>query len=58
MTTKNSVVEFFNEMPEDLLVKLALKDWESLERICMVLTLDAQILEEKLVRKSKRDLDI
>ena len=58
MTTKNSVVEFFNEMPDDLLVKLALKDWESLERICMVLTLDAQILEEKLARKSKRDLDI
>ena len=58
MTTKNSVVDFFNEMPDDLLVKLALKDWESLERICMVLTLDAQILEEKLARKSKRDLDI
>jgi hypothetical protein len=45
-------------MPDDLLIKLALYDWESLERICIALTLDTQILKEKLVKKSKRDLDI
>jgi hypothetical protein len=54
----NSAVEFFNDMPDDLLIKLALYDWESLERICLALTLDTQILKEKLAKKSKRDLDI
>jgi hypothetical protein len=57
-TSSNSAVEFFNDMPDDLLIKLALYDWESLERICLALTLDTQILKEKLVKKSKRDLDI
>ena len=57
-TNSNSAVEFFNDMPDDLLIKLALYDWESLERICLALTLDTQILKEKLAKKSKRDLDI
>ena len=57
-TSSNSAVEFFNDMPDDLLIKLALYDWESLERICLALTLDTQMLKEKLAKKSKRDLDI
>ena len=47
-TSSNSAVEFFNDMSDDLLIKLALYDWESLERICLALTLDTQILKENL----------
>jgi len=58
MKIKNSSSDFFDDMPDELLVKLAIYDWESLERICMALTLDVQILKEKIGKKSKRDLDI
>ena len=58
MKIKNSASDFFDDMPDELLVKLAIYDWESLERICMALTLDVQILKEKIGKKSKRDLDI
>ena len=58
MKIKNSASDFFDDMPDELLVKLAIYDWESLERICMALTLDVQILKEKIEKKSKRDLDI
>ena len=58
MKIKNNSSDFFDDMPDELLVKLAIYDWESLERICMALTLDVQILKEKIEKKSKRDLDI
>ena len=58
MKIKDSSTEFFDNFPDDMLIKLALYDWKSLEKICMALTLDTQILKEKLVKKSKRDLDI
>ena len=58
MKIKNSSSDFFDDMPDELLIKLAIYDWESLERICMALTLDVQILKEKIGKKSKRDLDI
>lgn len=41
-----SSIEFFLSIPDDLLVEIALKDWESLEKLCTALTLDLQILRE------------
>jgi len=58
MKIKGSSMEFFESIPDDVLLKIALYDWESLERICMVLTLDTQILKESFAKKLKRDLDI
>jgi hypothetical protein len=41
-----SSIEFFYSIPDDLLVEIALKDWESLEKLCTALTLDLQLLRE------------
>jgi hypothetical protein len=53
MTIDDSAIEFFNSMPDDLLIKLALNDWFALQRICTALALDIQLLKEE----KKRDLD-
>ena len=53
----NSAEEFFKSMPNDLLVKLALSDWFALQRICIALTLDIQLLIEASEKKEKRDLE-
>jgi len=42
---KNSL-EFFLSIPDDLLVEIAVKDWESLEMLCIALTMDLQLLKE------------
>jgi hypothetical protein len=48
----NSAIEFFQTIPDDILIKIAQYDWEALERLCIALTLDIQLLKENL----KRDL--
>ena len=57
MKIDGSAIEFFESIPDDVLVKIALYDWDSLERMCVALTLDIQILKETFMKKSKRDLD-
>jgi len=57
MKIDGSAIEFFESIPNDVLVKIALYDWDSLERMCVALTLDMQILRETFMKKSKRDLD-
>lgn len=47
MKINGGAIEFFNSIPDDILVKLAENDWESLENICIALTLDIQLLTEK-----------
>ena len=39
-------IEFFMSLPNDVLVEIADKDWEALERLCSALALDIQILKE------------
>lgn len=46
MKANLSSIEFFLSIPDDLLVEIALKDWESLERLCSALSLDLQLLRE------------
>ena len=39
-------IEFFMSLPNDVLVEIADKDWEALERLCSALALDIQLLKE------------
>ena len=48
MKTKVSVLSFFDTIPDDVLVNVAVNDWEALERLCMALTLDIQIIKEEI----------
>jgi hypothetical protein len=43
-----NVIEMFNSLSEETLVQIADKDWESLERLCIALTLDIQLLREEI----------
>jgi len=57
MRIDRGALEFFESLPDDILIKLALYDWEALERLCVALTLDMQVLEEGFEKKLERDLD-
>ena len=46
------VEEFFQTIPDSLLVKLALHDWAALKKICIALTLDLQIMDEEREKKA------
>jgi hypothetical protein len=48
MKIKGSAFEFFETIPDELLMKIAINDWESLERLCFALILDIQLLKESL----------
>ena len=39
-------VGFFHSIPDEVLVEIALKDWESLEMLCQSLSIDIQLLKE------------
>ena len=56
MTIDDSAIEFFDSMPDDLLIKLAMFDWFALQKICVALALDIQLLKEEFERNEKRDL--
>lgn len=47
--------EFFETIPDELLIKMALHDWESLKKICIALTLDLQLIEESEERKKLKN---
>ena len=42
---------FFETIPDELLIKMALYDWVSLKKVCIALTLDIQLIEEQEERK-------
>ena len=42
---------FFETIPDELLMKMALHDWISLKKVCIALTLDLQLFEEQEERK-------
>ena len=43
-----STISFFNSIPDDVLIHISMKDWESLQRLCIALTLDIQLVKEDL----------
>mgnify|MGYP003645115702 CR=1 FL=1 len=49
-------IEFFESLPEDVMIKIATYDWEALERICMALTLDVHLYNEALNKNKKKSL--
>jgi hypothetical protein len=55
MKTKMSAVSFFDSIPDDVLIQIAMNDWEALNRLCMALTLDIQLIKEE-VENSYEDI--
>jgi hypothetical protein len=51
MKIDGNIIEFFDSMPDELLTKLAIYDRDALERICVALTLDIQLLKEETERE-------
>jgi hypothetical protein len=54
MKIDGNIIEFFDSMPNELLTKLAIYDRDALERICVALTLDIQLLKEEIEREKIR----
>ena len=61
MKIDGGALEFFQSIPDDMLTQIALHDRDSLERLCVALTLDVQIVieeaeREKNSKKKKKSL--
>jgi hypothetical protein len=62
MKINGGALEFFESLPDDILVKIAMYDWEALERLCNALTLDLELLKQEQkyfderMRQAKKDL--
>jgi hypothetical protein len=48
MKTKMSAISFFDSIPDDVLVQIAMDDWGALNQLCMALTLDVQLVNEEI----------
>jgi len=53
MKINNSAIEFFENIPDDLLVDIAMNDWGALKRLCIALTLDVQLMVEAFEAQKK-----
>ena len=53
MKIDGGAVEFFYSIPDDVLTKIAQYDWNALERLCIALTLDIQLIEEEIKEERK-----
>jgi hypothetical protein len=51
MKIDGGALEFFQTIPDDMLTQIALHDRDSLERLCVALTLDVQIVIEEAERE-------
>ena len=40
-------IPFFDSIPDDVLINIALDDWGALKRLCIALTLDIQLIKEE-----------
>ena len=58
MKINGSALEFFQSMPDDILMRIAINDRESLERLCVALTLDVQLMNEEAKRLKKKKIQI
>ena len=50
MKIDGSAIDFFNSIPDEVLAKIAFYDRDALERLCIALTLDIQLLNEEIER--------
>jgi hypothetical protein len=53
MKIDGGALEFFQTIPDDMLTQIALHDRDSLERLCVALTLDVQLIIEEAERMKK-----
>ena len=53
MKIDGSAIDFFNSIPDDVLAKIAFYDRDALERLCIALTLDVQLLNEEIERSQE-----
>jgi len=53
MKIDGGALEFFQTIPDDMLTQIAFHDRESLERLCVALTLDVQLIIEEAEREKK-----
>ena len=53
MRIKTNVLDILDSLPDELLVQIAINDPEALEELCMALTLESQLLKEKIPSKTK-----
>jgi hypothetical protein len=52
MTNAQAITDrFFKTIPDRLLIEMAQYDWVALQKICIALTLDLQLIEEQEERK-------
>ena len=61
MKIDGGALEFFQTIPDEMLTQIALHDRDSLERLCVALTLDVQLIieeaeREKNSKKKKKSL--
>ena len=40
-------IPFFDSIPDDVLINIAMDDWGALKRLCIALTLDIQLIKEQ-----------
>ena len=52
MKIDSNAIDFFISIPDEILSKVAFYDWEALERLCIALTLDIQLLKESTQNKN------
>ena len=53
MKIDGGALEFFQTIPDEMLIQIAFHDRESLERLCIALTLDVQLIIEEAERMKK-----
>jgi len=46
MKIDGNSIDFFTSIPDEILAKIAFYDWEALERLCIALTIDIQLMKE------------
>jgi hypothetical protein len=46
MIIESGALEFFDSLPDEVLVEIALNDWPALISICSALSIDLQLLKE------------
>jgi hypothetical protein len=46
MKIDGNSIDFFISIPDEILAKIAFYDWEALERLCIALTIDIQLMKE------------
>jgi hypothetical protein len=47
---ESGVIEYINDLPDNILIELAEVDWESLEVLCMLMSVELQLEKKSNVK--------